>query len=307
LRSDAQQYPTCDLCGDRTARLVLLSDRLDGPLVRCQTCQLYFVAENDSSTPIEPSVNGDVHHVAEAGEEMARLARRALELGLVDPHVEESELPWRASAACERLADLTRFVSRGRLLELGSSTGEFLAAASERFDALGVEADLDSSRVANERGLTVFNGTLGKAKFEPASFDVTVLYHTIEHLRSPSTTLRQLHELIRQDGLLVLETPDISTFWFRLLGHRWRQLIPDHRYFFTPQTIEALCRRTGFAVREVRSVGKSMSFRLFASRVGRYQPGLGRLLSKFGRSSAIEDRTMRLRLGDVMRVYATKI
>jgi hypothetical protein len=119
--------------------------------------------------------------------------------------------------------------------------------------------------------------------------------------------MRQLRELIRPKGLLVLETPDISTFWFRLLGARWRQFIPDHRYFFTPATIEGLCRRTGFEIREIRSVGKSMSFRLFASRVGRYQKSLGNLLSKLGRSAAIEDRTLRLRLGDVMRVYATRL
>jgi hypothetical protein len=129
----------------------------------------------------------------------------------------------------------------------------------------------------------------------------------IEHLPSPSTTLAELHDLIRPGGWLVLETPDISTFWFRLLGARWRQFIPDHRYFYTPDTMTALCRRAGFGVREIRSVGKSMSFRLFASRLGRYQHGFGELLSRFGKTAAIEDRTLRLRLGDVMRIYATRL
>ena len=179
--------------------------------------------------------------------------------------------------------------------------------AGERFDVKGVEADRASSDVAVQRGLPVFNGTLAEARFLRESFDVAVLYHTLEHLHSPRQTLVDLRELIRSDGWLVLETPDISTFWFRLLGSRWRQFIPDHRYFFTPETVSALCRRTGFEVREIRSVGKSMSFRLFASRLGRFQRGLGDLVSKFARSAAIEDRTLRLRLGDVMRVYAKRI
>lgn len=254
----------------------------------------------------EPSVNGDAWQSATTVEDMDRLAQRALDLNLVDPAIEEMESPWREEAARERLADLTRFVRHGRLLELGCSTGEFLAASSSMFETVGVEADRGSSRVAIERGFSVFNGTLANAGLEPASFDVTVLFHTLEHLHSPSATMRELHQLIRPEGLIVLETPNIATFWFRVLGARWRQFIPDHRYFFTPETIDALCRKTGFKVREIRSVGKSMSFRLFASRVGRYQKDLGHFIAKLGKLAAIEDYTLRLRLGDVMRVYATR-
>ncbi len=308
-RDKAHDCQTCDLCGDRNAQLILVSHRLDGPLMRCQTCLLYFVAypSDPETTDVAPRTNGpEGLSGGSAVLEMERLAQRALELELVEPAVEESERPWRELAARERIGDLSRFIGGGRLLELGSSTGELLEVARERFETIGVEADLACSRVARERGLVCLNGTLAEAHFAADCFDVAVLYHTIEHLPSPQKTLLELHRIIRPGGWLVLETPNIGTMWFRLLGARWRQLIPDHRYFFTPQTLVRLCGQGGFEIREMRSVGKAMSFRLFASRVSRYHRTLGRVLLGIGRSAGIEDRTLRLRLGDVVRLYAVR-
>ena len=62
----------------------------------------------------------------------------------------------------------------------------------------------------------------------------------------------------------------------------------------------------GFAVTEVHHVGKSMSVRLFISRIGRYSRLLARLLSALARRTGLEGRTLRLNLGDVMRVYAVR-
>jgi len=288
----------CDLCSAIAPEFVLASRRLDGPLVRCRACLLYYVTRN--CAPAEAAAQGD------AAAEMSRLAGRARELELVEPHVEESERPWRELAARERVADLSRFVGAGRLLEVGCSTGELLIAAGERFAATGIEADRASSLVALGRGLDCVSGTLADAEFTPDRFDVAVLYHTIEHLPSPRSTLLELRRVVRPGGWLVLETPNIATLWYRVLGPRWRQFIPDHRFFFTPQTIRRLCDETGFEIRELRSAGKAMSVRLFLSRIGRYHRPLGKALARFSQILAIEDSTLRLNLGDVMRVYAVK-
>ena len=208
---------------------------------------------------------------------MERLSERALELDLVDPSVEERERPWRELAARERVDELLGFVSSGRLLEVGCSTGEFLIASRKHFTSTGIEADEGSSGLARSRGLDCLTGSLLEAHLEGGAFDVVALYHTIEHLPSPKSALEEAHRLLRQGGWLVIETPDIGSLWFGLLGARWRQFIPDHRYFFTHETIGKLCRDAGFEVRNMRQVGKAMSTRLFTSRVGRYNKQLGRL------------------------------
>ena len=237
---------------------------------------------------------------------MVTLSERALELELVDPDVEQRERPWRELAAKERVDDLLGFVRGGKLLEVGSSTGELLSAARGYFEVLGVEADRASSDVARSRGVDCITGSLPELKLDRGPFDCVVLYHTIEHVPSPRSLLSEAHRLLKQDGWLVLETPDINNIWFRLLGARWRQFIPDHRYFFSHETIVRLSRESGFEIKSLRSVGKAMSARLFASRLGRYHRGLGRIVARASQRLGIEDKTLRLNLGDVMRVYAKR-
>src|SRR5262249_60519541 len=72
---------------------------------------------------------------------MVRLAERARELALIDPEVEAGERPWRELTARERLDDLKRFITKGRFLEIGCSTGEMLAAAGLAFMAVGGGTD----------------------------------------------------------------------------------------------------------------------------------------------------------------------
>jgi SAM-dependent methyltransferase len=248
----------------------------------------------------------EVHPMPSVVAEMARLSERARELELIDPEIEAGERPWRKLTAQERLDDLKRFGAEGRFLEIGCSTGELLDAASSLFTVVGVEADERTSRAASMRGLNVFNGALCDARFPDSHFDVAAMYHVIEHVPSPRRELRELRRIIKPGGWLILETPNIATVWYRLLGARWRQFIPDHIFFFTPQTITRLCESAGFEVRELRSVGKAMSLRLFINRLGRYQRQSAKLLEAVSDRLNLSDFTIRLKLGDVMRLYARK-
>src|SRR5262249_9684806 len=134
-----------------------------------------------------------------------------------------------------------------------------------------------------------------------------VSYHVIEHVPSPRSELRELRRIIKPGGWLVMETPNIANLWYKLLGARWRQFIPDHIFFFTPQTLTRLCEESGFEVKKLYSVGKTMSVRLFINRLGRYHKPTARILEAVSSRLDLNDRTMRLKLGDVVRVYAKRL
>jgi len=306
-----QKYPSCDLCGSTGSDLVLATPRLDGPLVRCRDCGLFFVVlpgdENVGQTEVRPTFSDQESSSQQVASEMVRLAERARELALIDPEVEAGERPWRELTARERLDDLKRFVTEGRFIEIGCSTGEMLAVASSSFTAMGVEADERSCRAAAMRGLDVFSGTLCDARLPEKHFDAAAMYHVIEHVPSPRQELRELHRIIKPGGWLALETPNIATVWFRLLGARWRQFIPDHIFFFTPRTITRLCDESGFETRELRSVGKVMSVRLFINRLSRYHRPTASMLEAVSARLNLSDLTIRLKLGDVMRLYAKRL
>ena len=294
----------CDLCGSEASEFVLTSPRLDGPLLCCAHCGLFFVA----IAAEEPVQAQEINESEQAADEMKRLTSRARELALVEPHVEESEKKWRELTATERLTDLQKItsVTSGRLLEIGSSTGEFLLAASSSFQATGVEADEASYAVARSRGLDCFNGALFDAQFPAASFDIITLYHVIEHVPSPSRLLKEIYRILQPQGWLIIETPNIETIWYRWLGARWRQFIPDHKFFFSPHTIHRYCQDNEFAIQRLNSVGKAMSWRLFISRLGRYHQPTSRFLARCSNRLGLSDRTLQLNLGDVMRIYSRR-
>ena len=176
--------------------------RLDGDLFRCENCGLYFVILPQAEKPEEKPINL----------EMERLASRALELNLVEPHVEESEQKWREITAHERFDELQKITSlkSGSLLEIGSSTGEFLMVANSSFQVFGIEADFNSCAVAKSRRLACFNGSLFEANFPTEKFDCLALYHVIEHVPSPTKLLSEIHRILQPDSWLIIETPNID-------------------------------------------------------------------------------------------------
>lgn len=270
--------------------------------MRCRQCGLFFVSLPERSNDLNNGIESE-----RVAAEMERLSGRARELDLVEPEVERSEGPWRELMARERLSDLRRFVTTGRLVEVGCSTGEFLEAATNHsFECAGVEGDRENCRITRARGIDCHAGSLCDAAFPSGHFTVATLYHVIEHFHEPMAEMRELHRLIAEDGWLVIETPNIDNPWFRMIGASWRQFIPDHIYFFDRRTISMLCERTGFEIVDCRNVGKAMSLRLFISRLGRYNRLLSRLLTAIVDQFGLGDRTIRLSFGDVMRVYAKR-
>lgn len=76
---------------------------------------------------------------------------------------------------------------KGRLLDVGCGSGEFLAQMRELgWDVFGVEPDPQAARVAREQfGLTVWPGALAEASFPDGFFDAVTLNHVIEHVADP--------------------------------------------------------------------------------------------------------------------------
>ena len=295
----AATYATCDLCGAADARHLLDSPRLDGPLVRCNHCGLVYVGRR-----------GHDYTFARADSRRSdALADRVAELGLVRHDVEQAERPLRIAADRERLRRLARHVHGGSsLLDVGAATGTFLEAAREAFERpVGIEPDPITSAQARAAGHAVTTGTLDDVARPSDGFDVIAFLHVLEHLDSPRSTLQRANELLTPGGVVLIETPTTDCVWFRVAPARWRQLIPDHYFFFSRATLAALLERTGFEARGHEKVSRQVSLRFVADRARRAQiPGAAALPAVL-RATRMEDRTIRLNPGDIMSVVAVKV
>ena len=175
--------------------------------------------------------------------------------------------------------------ARGKALDIGCAAGFCMEALRELgFEAYGVEVSETIARHAIERlGFdTVHVGTLETAPFEEGMFELITMWDVIEHVADPRSLLGRARELLKPDGLLVLETQNIDSAFARALGRRWHHYKhAEHIYHFTPASLRRLLESAGFTVAAMtpRYGGKYVSLDFIAERAGRVHPRLSAALA----------------------------
>jgi 2-polyprenyl-3-methyl-5-hydroxy-6-metoxy-1,4-benzoquinol methylase len=227
---------TCNLCDHASFAPVFRKDGFD--LVRCTRCGLICVANPPGESELKRMYSFDSGYHAGLEADAASTAFRQRE-------------------AATNLALLQRHASGGRLLDIGCSTGLFLAAAREAgWSVQGLEYSPDTSEIARrERGLDVKTGALESDTFAAHSFDVITLWDVIEHLPDPRGVLRRIGSILKPGGLLILKTPNADGLYPRAslivanrLGFWSHPEPPGHLYQFSARTLTRMATGTGLSV-----------------------------------------------------------
>jgi 2-polyprenyl-3-methyl-5-hydroxy-6-metoxy-1,4-benzoquinol methylase len=139
----------------------------------------------------------------------------------------------------------------GRVLDIGCSTGNFLDMMREHgWNVQGVEPGFAAAAYANDQvGISVFNGTLEEAHFDPGTFDVITMWDVIEHLPDPAGSLQEVFRILKDDGLLVVATPQLDSIDAKLFGRFWIGYeLPRHLTVFSRRTLSQMAEQAGFAL-----------------------------------------------------------
>jgi 2-polyprenyl-3-methyl-5-hydroxy-6-metoxy-1,4-benzoquinol methylase len=149
------------------------------------------------------------------------------------------------------------FPSDRRFLDVGCATGRLLEAMRERgWQVRGVDLCPESAAYAHaHRGVQVFTGTLGEARFPAASFHAVHFSHLIEHVPSPRGLLAEVRRILRPGGLAVVTTPNVDGLQARLFRGLWRSAIADHLTLFSVRTLRRLLEESGFRILAVQTWG----------------------------------------------------
>jgi SAM-dependent methyltransferase len=146
---------------------------------------------------------------------------------------------------------IQRLHDRGRILDVGCATGEFLQAMHRRgWETYGVEPDDGAAEYARQQsGLRVFTGDLKSVSFPDAYFDVVTMWVVLEHLYDPLDVLKEVRRTLNPKGLLVLSVPDPRSLEARLFGPYWTGFdAPRHLYVYTSSILRKLLTKAGFEV-----------------------------------------------------------
>ncbi|MEO6213652.1 MAG: class I SAM-dependent methyltransferase [Vicinamibacterales bacterium] len=166
-----------------------------------------------------------------------------------------SQLTARERTFANSLAEIERAAGgKGRLLDIGTAAGAFVAAARDRgWRAEGCEPNRWLAEWgAGHYGITIRQGSLFDQSYAAGSFDVITLWDVIEHTPDPAAVLERCRQLLTPQGVLVVNYPDIGSWIARVLGRRWLFLSSVHLHYFDRRTIRLLLERTGYTIDVVR-------------------------------------------------------
>jgi SAM-dependent methyltransferase len=129
-----------------------------------------------------------------------------------------------------------------KLLDWGCGDGAFISLLrAAGFHCFGIDA-----YKTGPNDPYIFNTTIEKADFHDESFDIITCLHVLEHLADPLNSLKHALRLLKTDGLLIVEVPNLDSVGFRVFKRRWQPLeIPTHLNHFTPATLKKAFESAG--------------------------------------------------------------
>jgi 2-polyprenyl-3-methyl-5-hydroxy-6-metoxy-1,4-benzoquinol methylase len=151
-----------------------------------------------------------------------------------------------------------------KILDVGTGGGEFAYLLhSLGHKVFGIEPNKGYAEYSRkEYDLTIQIGFIQDIEQPDNSFDLITIWHVLEHTENPATVLSKLHDLLKPEGILVVEVPNIeatcqspkSTF------HE------AHIFNFNLQTLTALGAKTGLSLVEYKVSKDNANITLFFSK-----------------------------------------
>lgn len=303
----------CALCGGRDASLIFGFPDSTAPggtakIVRCLRCGLRRLDPRPDSSSIKEHY-GEGYYTLQ-GRTRGRL-KQAVWDRLRDASAHEPPggvgpefVAMVGGPVGRRVFDINVGIGEPppRVLDVGCGFGDLLLYLQQRgCDVLGVESDPGAAAVGSELGVPIRTEPLGELDLAPASFDVVVMSHSLEHLDDPLTALTEVARVLRPGGTLHLAVPNGAAPGLEQQKEEWGALCyPVHFWYFDPHTLSSLLARAGFAVVWTSSADIFGHHIAFWRRRVRQSPSSS--LPALAR--AISHRVRTPLTGDVLRVIA---
>ena len=227
----------CVSCGSTSfkelfrARQYVISDEMKYTLVRCNKCRLVFLNPQPTQEELKRFYPSEFFC---STEDKVRTAMPSFMM-------------------LDKVKETMRFKKKGTLLDIGCGRGVFL----QRMQHLGWEVHgLDFSPVACQSTSekigkdNIFEGDLLSINLPQRRYDVITLWHVIEHVNDPVKTLRKIHTLLKDNGLLIIYCPNFNSWLQLIFKEKWYPLsIPHHLFHFTRRTLYHILQITGYSIK----------------------------------------------------------
>lgn len=192
----------------------------------CGRCSHMQLMENPSQDQLGVIYYGDYTNVLEKG---------------ILPSADQMALDCKAFFD---FADNGKLASNAQVLEIGCFDGSFLSLFEGR-KLFGCEPNPMGKVAADRYGVKVVPSYFSATDFQQSSMGLVIMRHLIEHLPDPLSVLEECRRIMKPEGRLLIETPNIEhTLAFHVVGNFYHQ----HLHYFTRESLPLLLLRAGFEV-----------------------------------------------------------
>ena len=157
-------------------------------------------------------------------------------------------------------------------LDVGCAAGYCLdVMRAEGWNAEGIELDEELCINLVSAGQTVHLSSL--ENFESnIKFHVITLFDVIEHIPEIDRAFNRLSNLIEENGIIIIVTPDHNSFQRRLLTKRWFQYKPiEHIQYFTRHTLDVFAKRNNLQMIYYKKCGQYADTHFLINRLKYYR------------------------------------
>jgi len=199
---------------------------------------------------------------------------------------------------------------KGKIIDLGCSTGTFLSVAKERgWNVYGIELSTWAvSEAKRLHQLDIKQGSIIAAlkNFSDNYFDVVVLFDVIEHLEAPGPFIHMAVQKLRPGGMLVITTPNIESVMARFTKERWYAIVPSHLIYFSPKTVKQLLHRYSLQAIDIQTHTRFFSLGYIGFRLQGFSSIIFRIIGVLLKQSLLKGIVIPINFRAEMEVYATK-
>lgn len=158
-----------------------------------------------------------------------------------------------------------------KALDIGCAAGYCLEVFQQHsWQPYGIELDKVLASELRMKGFQIFDTPLVQLQTNER-FDLISLFDVLEHLTDLDYNMRKMHSLLKEDGVLVLVTPDYGSWQRKLFRRKWFQFKPlEHINYFTLSTLQKLATNNGFQIISSKRSGQFCDTSFLENRLKKY-------------------------------------
>lgn len=168
---------------------------------------------------------------------------------------------------------INKILPKGKILDVGCATGEFLSVARDfGYSVEGLELSKWSSEIAKKKNIKIFRKTLkALATHYSNKYDIITLFGVIEHFENPKKEIQNIVKLLKPGGLVVIWTGDINSISSKILRHDWWYWQGQHIQYFSQRSLTLLAKKYGLNFFMIRTFPFVATYGLVKNSLSRYR------------------------------------